>query len=512
MTPAVPIVYPSKARRMLITIPSMIASIMVAVDITIANVALPHMQASLSASQEQVLWVLTSYLVAGAIATPLSGWLAGRVGRKNVMLVSVGGFTLASAMCGLATSLSMIVFARFLQGACGAALVPLSQAILLDINPPEEHAKAMGIFALGSMAGPIIGPTLGGWLTDTLNWRWVFFVNVPFGILAFAGMALFLVRRHVRLRARFDLFGFVTISVALGSLQLILDRGEHLDWWESGEIQIYTVILAIFGYLGIVQMFTTRDPFIRPELFRDRNFAVGAIFSVMIGIVSFAIIPMVVVMTQSLLGYSAMETGIVGLPRAVGTLVGILIVTRLVSRVDTRALIVTGLFIMAGGMLMYSHMDLYVDRRGLLMAGFVQGFGGGLIFVPLSIIVFSTLSPALRNEGAAMYSLTRNIGNAVGISVLNFFIVKDIAAARNSLVQGLRPDNPIVQYARPMLDFGSPENLVRLNGEVTRQASMVGYVAIFHLVFVVTLCLVPLVLLMRVAKARTGDVTLPIGE
>lgn len=497
---------------MLITIPSMIASTMVAVDITIANVALPHMQASLSASQEQILWVLTSYLIAGAIATPLSGWLAGRVGRKNVMLFSVGGFTAASAMCGLATHLSMIVFARFLQGACGAALVPLSQAILLDINPPEEHAKAMAIFAVGSMAGPIIGPTLGGYLTDSLNWRWVFFINVPFGILSFAGMAAFLIRRRNREQTRFDLFGFVTVSIALTSLQLILDRGEHLDWWESGEIQIYALILAVSGYLAAVHMFTAKDTFIRPELFRDRNFAVGSIFSMMIGIVAFATIPMIVVMTQSLLGYSALHTGVVGLPRAFGTLIAMVMVTRLVAMVDVRALIITGLAIMSSSMLMYSHMDLYVDERVLLISGFVQGFGNGLIFVPLSVVVFSTLRPHLRNEGASMYALTRNVGNAVGISLLNVQLVRDMASSHAWLVQGLRPDNPAVQYARPDLDFGSVDTLARLNAEVMRQASMVGNITIFHLVFVLTLCLIPLVLLLRVDKIGGADATLPIGE
>lgn len=512
MNPPPPSQYPSRTRRLLITIPSMIASTMVAVDITIANVALPHMAASLAASQEQILWVLTSYLVAGAIATPLSGWLAGRVGRKNVMLFSVGGFTAASALCGLSGNLATIVLARFLQGACGAALIPLSQAILLDINPPEEHGKAMAIFALGSMAGPIIGPTLGGWLTDTLNWRWVFFINVPFGILSFAGMAAFLVRRSSRERQRFDLFGFISVSVALGSLQLILDRGEHLDWWESQEIQLYTVILAISAYLAVVHMFTTRDPFIRPGLFKDRNFALGSMFSVLMGVVAFASIPLVVVMMQSLLGYSAMHTGMVGLPRAFGSLVGIMVVARLVTLIDIRLVIVSGLVILAVGMLMYAQMDLYVDENALMIAGFVQGIGGGLIFTPLSIIVFSTLAPNLRNEGASMFALTRNIGNAVGISVLNYIFIQDIAKARNGLAQAMRPDNPAIIYARPGLDFASPDALMRLNGEVLRQATMTGYVASFQLIFVLTFFLIPLVLMMRVRKAGSGDITIPIGE
>jgi DHA2 family multidrug resistance protein len=510
--PPEPVVYPTRARRLLITIPSMIASTMVAVDITIANVALPHMQSSLSASQEQVLWVLTSYLVAGAIATPLSGWLAGRLGRKLVMLVSVAGFTIASAGCGLATDLTTIVLARFLQGACGAALVPLSQAILLDINPPEDHAKAMAIFALGSMAGPIIGPTLGGYLTDALSWRWVFFINVPFGILSFIGMWLFLVRRPNRDQPRFDMFGFVTVSIALASLQLILDRGEHLDWWDSNEIRIYALILIIAGWLTAVHMATAKNTFIRPELFRDRNFAVGSIFSIMIGIVAFATIPLLVVMTQSLLGYSALGAGIVGLPRAIGTLASMLLVTRLIAVIDVRVVIIAGLSIMAASMLMYSHIDLYVDERALLAIGFIQGFGSGLIFVPISVVVFSTLPARLRNEGAAMYALTRNVGNAIGISLLNVQFIRDIAASRASLVQGLRPDNPAIAYARPDLDFGSTEALARLSGEVARQATMVGNVASYNFVFVLTLMLIPLVLLLRANKGRVDTASLPIGE
>ncbi|VWX54469.1 DHA2 family efflux MFS transporter permease subunit [Novosphingobium sp. 9U] len=515
MSPAEPHSYPSPARRMLITVPAMIASIMVAVDITIANVALPHMSASLSASQEQVLWVLTSYLVAGAIATPLSGWLAGRFGRKMVMVTSVFGFTVASALCGMANDLPTIIFARFLQGACGASLVPLSQAILLDINPPEEHAKAMVIFALGSMAGPIIGPTVGGYLTDALSWRWVFFINVPFGIISFFGMLAFLPSSTTH-RARFDMFGFVTISIALAALQLVLDRGEHLDWFDSNEIRVTALIAAIAFWLTLVHMFTAKNTFIRPELFADRNFAIGAIFSIAIGVVAFATLPMIVVMTQSLLGYSAFHTGMVGLPRALGTLVAMLIVTRLVAILDTRVLLVVGLVITALSMLMYSHIDLYVDERTLLIAGFVQGFGGGLMFVPLSIIVFSTLSPTMRNEGAAMYALTRNVGNAVGISVLNYQLTHYVAGSRAQLVQGVRPDNPTLQWARPDLDFGSTEALAALNAEIGRQASMVGDVSMYHLVFVIAMALVPLVLFMRTGNkagdAGPGPATLHVGE
>ena len=504
--------YPTPFRRLLITIPAMIASTMVAVDITIANVALPHMQASLSASQDQIVWVLTSYLVAGAIATPLSGWLADRFGRKLVMTISVAGFTLASAMCGLANDLQTIVLARILQGACGAALVPLSQALLLDINPPEEYAKAMAIFAMGSMAGPILGPTLGGYLTETLSWRWVFFINVPFGIVATIGMLVFLFESRARAQSRFDMFGFMTVSIGLGAFQLMIDRGEHLDWFDSLEIQIYAAIFALAVYQTVIHMFTARDTFLRPELFKDRNFALGSIISMSVGVVAFATLPLIVVMTQSLIGYSAFHTGLIGVPRVAGTLASMVVVTRLSGRVDLRLLLATGLAVTGVSMLMHARLDLYLDERSLIVAGFVQGLGSGFMFVPLSVIVFSTLSPAFRNEGAAMFALTRNVGNAIGISLLQRELVHFTQESRNHLTQGVRPDSPVFQSARPDFDFGDPAAMAGMNAEVVRQAAMVGYVEIYAFVGILAFALIPIVMMMRAgAKPRPGE-PLPVME
>jgi DHA2 family multidrug resistance protein len=504
--------YPDPVRRFLITVPSMLASMMVAIDMTIANVALPHMQASISASPEQILWVLTSYLIAGAIATPLSGWLAGRFGRKLVMLASVTGFILASALCGASNDLEMLVIARALQGASGAALIPLSQAILLDINPPENYAKAMAIFSLGSMAGPLIGPTLGGWLTDSFSWRWVFFINIPLGILSLLGMLAFLYESRNETQSRFDWFGFFTVSAALASFQLMIDRGENLDWFDSTEIWVYAVIMGMALWFGAVHLFTARGTFIRPELFRNRNFSVGSMIGVLLGVAVFATVPLIVIMTQSLLGYSAFLTGMIGIPRALGTVAAMICVTRLVARFDTRAILASGLVISGVSMWMYSRMDLYVDERTLLITGFVQGVGGGLIFVPLSVLVFSTLPQHLRNEGAAMNALFRNIGNAVGISLLQRELLHYTAASRAHLVQGVRPDNPVLQYARPDFDFSSLDSLAGINAEISRQASMVGNVETYWLVFLISLCMLPLLLLMRTGGARSNPETLPIVE
>lgn len=504
--------YPDPTRRFLITVPSMLASTMVAVDITIANVALPHMQSSLQASSDQIVWVLTSYLIAAAIATPLSGWLAERLGRRQVMIFSVVGFTLASALCGAATGLTMIVLARALQGACGAALIPLSQALLLDINPPERLPRAMAVFSMGSMFGPIAGPTLGGWLTESFSWRWVFFVNVPFGMLALIGFLAAMPETRKAKTGRFDMFGFATVSIALASFQLMIDRGESQDWFESAEIQIYAAILALSVWLGTVHIMTARDTFLRPELFKDRNFAIGCFMRTLLGVVIFATIPLIVVMTQSLLGYSALRTGLVGIPRALGTIVAMLVAVRVAGKVDMRALLFAGLAISAISMFMYSRIDLSLDQDTLLVVGFVQGMAGGFVFMPLTVMVFATLSDKLRNEGAAMYSLTGNIGNAVGISLLQRELIHYTAESRAHLVDGVRPDNPVVQFGMPDLDFGSLGGLVQINGEISRQAAMVGNVEVYKLVFLITLVMLPFIFLMRTGTGKTKVDALAIVE
>ncbi|MDR2857352.1 MAG: DHA2 family efflux MFS transporter permease subunit [Novosphingobium sp.] len=504
--------YPDPLRRLLITIPAMLASTLVAVDMTIANVALPHMQSALGASSDQIVWVLTSYLIAGAIATPLSGWLASRYGRRFIMAGSVAGFTIASMLCGSANDLTTIVLARALQGASGASLIPLSQAILLDINPPERLGRAMALFSLGSMAGPIIGPTLGGWLTDSLSWRWVFFINIPLGALSFAGMMAFMPQWRSGNTTRFDMFGFVTLSIGLAALQLMLDRGEQMDWFESTEIQFYAVILALAAWLTIVHVMTARNTFLRPELFKDRNFAVGSILRALLGIAVFATVPMVVVMTQSLLGYSAFRTGMLGMPRALGTIVGTLAITRLIGRIDSRYILFTGMAFSALSMVLYASIDLYVDQTTMLYIGFIQGIGGGLVFLPLSVTVFATLSGKLRNEGAAMFALTGNIGNAVGISLLQRELIHYTAGARAHLVQGVRPDNPIVQYGMPDFDTGATGTLAQMSAEIGRQASMVGNVGIYYLVFSISLAMLPLIFLMRTPKHPPPRETLTVME
>src|SRR5579871_362450 len=428
VTPAAP----ATPHRTMITVSVMLASIMQALDNTIANVALPHMQGSLGATQDQMTWVLTSYIIAAAIMTPLSGWLASRFGRKLVFQISIVGFTIASALCGIAQSLPEIVLARLLQGLCGAALIPLSQAILLDINTPQTHAKAMAIWVMGVTVGPILGPALGGWLTDNYNWRWVFYINVPFGVLSFLGLLTFL-RETPRRKLRFDFFGFVSLSLAIGALQLMLDRGQLKDWFGSTEICIYAIVAATAFYLFMVHSLTSREPFISPSLFKDRNFLTGNIFIFVVGLVLFATLALMPPLLQELMGYPVVTTGLVTAPRGIGTFVAMFLYSRVSSRLDTRLIIAAGFGLTAFSLWQMTHFDLQMGSSLIVWSGVVQGVGTGLVFVPLATITFATLMPQFRNEGTAVFSLLRNLGSSIGISAVETLLVRNTQTLHASL-------------------------------------------------------------------------------
>ncbi|HEY4375410.1 MAG TPA: DHA2 family efflux MFS transporter permease subunit, partial [Burkholderiales bacterium] len=389
--------------RGLITTTVMLASIMQALDNTIANVALPRIQGSLSTTQDQMTWVLTSYIICAAIMTPLSGWLAGQVGRKKVFIISVVGFTIASALCGLAQSLPEIVAARMAQGLCGAALIPMSQAVLLDINPPERHAKAMALWVMGVTIGPILGPALGGWLTENYNWRWVFYINVPFGILAFLGIWLFMPETEIR-KSRFDFFGFASLSLGIGSLQLMLDRGQLLDWFSSTEIIIEAVIAGLAFYLFIVHMLTTdKKPFLSPELFKDRNYLTGNIFIFIVGVVLFATLALLPPLLQDLMHYPVVLTGMVTAPRGLGTLLAMFVVSRMMGKIDARLIIAVGFAITAASLWWMTNFYLQMDKYPVIWSGFIQGLGTGFVYVPLASVTFATLDTHFRNEGTALF-------------------------------------------------------------------------------------------------------------
>ncbi len=485
--------------RAAITACVILATIMQALDTTIANIALPYIQGSVSASQDQINWVLTSYIVAAAIMTPPTGYLAGRFGRKRLFLAAVVGFTVASMLCGMAQSLVQIVLFRILQGMFGAALVPLSQSVLLDVYPKERQGFAMALFGVAVMVGPILGPVLGGWLTENYTWRWVFYINLPIGAVAFLGITTFLPETGQNVGAKLDWFGFGTLSLAIGALQVLLDRGEQLDWFGSGEIWIEAIVAAAAFYLFFVHTFTAGEPFVRPVLFRDRNFAAGTLFIAIVGISYLASLALLTPYLQNLMNYPIVTAGLVMGPRGIGTMAAMMIVGRLVGRVDTRLLLAIGLSLTACGLYQMTSWTPDVSQATIIGNGMIQGAGLGFMFVPLSTVTLSTLPPEQRTEGAGLYNLSRNIGSSVGISAVTSLLTQNTQANHADIVQHVTAvnrvfENPaIAQFWNPATDVGR----AALDAMITRQAEIIAYIDDFKLMMIVTLAAIPLLIVFK---------------
>ena len=490
----------ARFNRAAITASIMLATIMQGVDNTIANVALPHIQGSLSVSQDQAAWVLTSYIVSAAIMMPLTGWLAGHFGIKYVFLISVAGFTLASALCGSATSLPQLVIYRMLQGVCGAALVPLSQSVLFQINPPERHGQAMAVWGSGVILGPIMGPTLGGWLTQDYSWRWVFYINLPFGVLAGLGILVFITDTRRAHRELFDFFGFATLSVGIGALQLMLDRGQLVDWFHSREIWVEATVSAVAFYLFIVHTATATDrSFLNRELLKSPNFVTGTILMFLIGGILSGTLALIPTMLQHLMNYPVLTTGLITSPRGLGTMAAMFFVGRLVGRVDARLLILAGLAVTALSLWQMTGFALGMGMGLVLASGILQGFGLGCTFVPLNTIALSNLPRHIMTQGTAIRSVMRNIGGSIGISILEALLAQNTQAVHSRLVEHLRPDNPLAQapFLGAHFSLTTPSGVAALNAEVTRQAAMVAYIDDFALMMLVVLLSMPLLLMVR---------------
>ena len=478
----------------------MLANIMQGVDNTIANVALPHIQGSLSASQDQIAWVLTSYIVTAAITMPLTGWLAGRLGIKFVFLFSVAGFTIASALCGAATSLEQLVLFRALQGVCGAGLIPLSQATLLQINPPERHGHAMAVYGIGTIMGPISGPLLGGWLTENYSWRWIFYINLPIGIVAALGIMVFIRHNRNVHREPFDIFGFLALSVAVGGLQLMLDRGELKDWFHSSEIWIEATITALGFYLFAVHTATTGErSFLNRDLLKSPNFVAGTMLMFSVGAIMTGTLALLPSMLQQLMNYPVFTTGLVTAPRAFGTMVAMFAVARVINKVDNRLIILFGFLLTAFAMWQMTGFSLLMDPQPIIVTGLIQGFGLGCTFVPLNIMALSTLPRHIMTQATAIRSLMRNLGGSVGISILIATLTENTQTIHSRLIETLRPDNPLLHTPvfGPAYSLTAPNGIAALNAEVTRQAAMIAYINDFKMMMLMALCSLPLLLLLR---------------
>jgi DHA2 family multidrug resistance protein len=480
---------------------------MQALDTTIANVALPYMQGSVSASADQINWVLTSYIVAAAIMTPPSGFLANRFGRKRVLLVAVVGFVVASVLCGLAQSLFEIVAFRFLQGLFGAALVPIAQSILLDIYTPEERGSAMAIFGVSVMVGPVLGPVIGGWLTDQFSWRWVFYINVPLGALAFAGISYFLRETKLSAAAKLDWIGFGSLSIAIGAMQVFLDRGAQLDWFSSFEILIEAVVAASAFYIFLVHTFTAEQSFVDPRLFLDRNFSVGMLFIFIVGITYLASLALMTPYLQTLMGYPVVTAGLVMGPRGMGTMVSMMFVGRLIGRIDIRLLLMTGLLLTAWAMYDMTGWTPNVSEETIAVTGFIQGAGLGFLFVPLTTVTFATLAPEQRADATGLYNLSRNVGSSVGISVVSYLLVRNGQINHATIASHVTAFNHAFNNAAVMSAM-SPwraSGRAALDQLIQGQAAVISYIDDFKLMMILSLVVIPLVLLLRRTPAPAGS-------
>jgi DHA2 family multidrug resistance protein len=490
-------------RRNMVTICAMTATIMQALDTTIANVALPYMQGTLSASQDQINWVLTSYIVAAAIMTAPVGWIANRFGRKRIFILCSGGFTMASVLCGLAQDINQMVLFRLLQGVFGAALVPLSQAVMLDSYALHERAKAMSIWGMGVMMGPIMGPSLGAWLTETYSWHWVFFVNLPFGFFTVLGLVIFMDETKKDLNLRFDWFGFAALAVAIGSLQLALDRGEQLGWLESNEIVAEFIVSAVGFYYFFAHSLTTSRPFIQFSLFKDKNFVTGCIFMAVMGLALYSTMALSSPYLQNVIGYPIITAGVLLASRGCGTFVAMMLVGRLMRYIEARTLIVSGLGLTA---LSLFYMTGWTDQTGvqeIVTLSVIQGFGFGLVFVPLSTVAFLTLPNQLRTDGTSMLTLMRNVASSIGISVVIAQLTEGSRRVYAVLSEHINPFNHAMQMpdVTGMINMNADSGRAMADVMVALQAQIIAFAQDYQLLMMFILASIPLAIMIGSTKA-----------
>jgi DHA2 family multidrug resistance protein len=504
---------PSSGSRFFVTLAVMAATVIQVLDTTIVNVALPHMAGELSASLDQISWVLTSYIVASSIVMPMTGYLTDRLGRRKYLLISIAGFVVASALCGIATSLTEIVLFRLLQGVFGASLVPLSQAIMVDSYPLHERGKAMAIWGMGVMVAPILGPTLGGWLTETVNWRWNFYINVPVGVLSFLLAARHVPDTPVKERSM-DWWGLAYLAMFIGGLQYLLDRGQQEDWFGASSIRWAAAILAV-GLVCFVghSILSKRHTLINIRIFADRNFSAASIVGGAMGLSLYGGMLLQPVMFESVLQYPTFDTGLAMMPRGFGSLFAMLVVGRIIGKVGAKPLIYFGIAVGTLGAWMMTHVGFNTTGSSLILPLVLQGVGIGFVFVPLSAIAFATLPKALTAEAAGGYSLIRSIGSSIGISIVSVSLARGAQASWGALRGYIDPYRfEVQQYLNPLHLKAQGQGLAILAQQTALQAQMLGLLHAFWLIVVSFLVMIPLVMLLRPGRPGHGPSPAVVAE
>jgi MFS transporter, DHA2 family, multidrug resistance protein len=476
-----------------------LAAFLEVLDITIVSVAIPHMLGSFGATPDQITWVLTSYLVSAAVVMPLTGYLSARLGRRRLLFFSITGFVVSSALCGVAWNLESMVIFRLAQGVFGAPLIPLSQAILLDSFPREKHGQALAIFGLGIMVAPVLGPTFGGWLTDTFVWRAVFYINIPIGILALVLSMGQLPQRDIRY-LKTDWTGLALLILAVGSLQFVLDQGQTRDWFDSKLIQLFTAVTIFSTIAFFMRGWNNPHNIIDLSLLKDRNFVAGLLAITAYGITLFGTIALLPLLTQRLMGYPAMSAGMLFIPRAIASAIALAVTGNFLLRYfDPRLLVATGLVLSALGTIMLAGLNLDADAWALASPGIVIGIGMGLFFVPLTAVAFGRMTNDRLDEAAGLYALMRGIGSSIGIAVVSWLFVRQGQVHWVNLTDHVSPLNPNIPplIANYGIDPQAPVVLPAAAQAIARQAQMMAFVDLFWFIGIVTLAILPLIFLMK---------------
>jgi DHA2 family multidrug resistance protein len=476
-----------------------LTAILEVLDITIVSVAIPHMLGTFGATSDQITWVLTSYLVSAAVVMPLTGYLSARLGRRRLLIFSIVGFVISSALCGVSWNLESMVIFRLAQGICGAPLVPLSQAILLDAFPKEKHGQALAIFGLGIMVAPVLGPTFGGWLTDTFVWRAVFYINVPIGLFALLLAMGHLPRTEVKY-LKTDWTGLILLVLAVGSLQLVLDQGQTRDWFNSRFIQIFTAVTLFAGTGFLMRGWSKRDNIVDLSLLRDRNFAAGLLAITAYGVTLFGTVALLPLLTQRLMGYPAMSAGLLFVPRAIASAIALAVTGNYLMRwIDSRVLVAAGIVLSAVGTIMMAGLSLQADSWAIASPGILAGIGMGLFFVPLTAVAFGSVENDKLDEAAGLFALMRGIGSSIGIAVVSWLFVRQGQVHWDNVIAHINPLNPAVPpYLSALgLNAQSPSAMVAVAREIGRQAQMLAFVDLFWFIGLVTFAILPLVFMMK---------------